>query len=113
MYIALSTIFGMVMTFSGYGKVTKNPMAIKAAEALNYTNILMFIGSVEMLGGIVAVTGNYFSFIPSVLQRSAIFGLVVVMAGAVMFHLKAGDKKGALIPVVLGAIGVLALSVTG
>ncbi|MEY2634883.1 MAG: DoxX-like family [Actinomycetota bacterium] len=113
MYIALSTIFGMIMTFSGYGKVTKNPMAIKAAEALKYTNIMMLIGGAEMLGGIVAVTGNYFSFIPAFLQRSAIFGLVVVMAGAVMFHLKAGDKKGSLIPLVLGAIGVLALSITG
>ena len=113
MFVALSTIFGMVMTFSGFGKVTKNPMAVKAAEALKYTNILMFIGVAEMLGGIVAVTGNYFKFIPDALQRTAIMGLVIVMAGAIMFHVKAGDKKGAIIPAVLGAIGVLALSVVG
>ncbi|MEY3278252.1 MAG: DoxX-like family [Actinomycetota bacterium] len=113
MFVALSTIFGMVMTFSGFGKVTKNPMAIKAAETLKYTNILMFIGAAEMLGGIVAVTANYFTFIPDMLQRAAILGLVIVMAGAVMFHLKAGDKKGAIIPLVLGALGVFTLSIVG
>jgi len=110
MFLVLSTVLGLLMTFSGYGKLSKSPMAVKAAEQLNYTNLMTFIGSVEVVGGVVAVAGNSLHFIPVILHQASVLGLTTLMAGAVMFHLRAKDVKGATIPAMLCFVGIIALS---
>lgn len=112
LYVALTSGLGILMALAGSGKVTNHPSAIAISEKLGYSRILRQIGTLELLGGIVAVTGNYFAFVPEFLQRLAVLGLCVVLAGAVLFHIKAKDVKGTLAPVALFLIGVFALSLT-
>lgn len=113
LYVALTSGLGILMALAGSGKVTNHPSAIAIAEKLGYTRILRQIGALELVGGIVAVTGNYFAFVPELLQRAAVLGLCVVLAGAVLFHIKAKDVKGTFAPAALFLIGVFALSLTG
>ena len=86
------------------------PMAVAAAEKLNYTNIMMPIGVAELILGIVAVLG-YWDFMPDTAVVTAVFGIAFLMAGAVMFHLKAKDVKGALIPLVIFVVAVFGLTI--
>lgn len=109
MYVALSTILGLILALSGSSKLQRKPMAVAAAEKLKYTNIMIQIGAAELLLGVLAVTGNYFAFIPDVVARAAVFGMTVIMAGAVMFHAKEKDYKGAIVPLVLCVLGAIAL----
>ncbi len=110
LYIALTSALGIMMALAGSGKVTNHPSAITIAEKLNYIRIMRQIGALELVGGIVAVTGNYFAFVPEILQRMAVLGLCVVLAGAVLFHLKVKDFKGCIAPAALLTLGVFALS---
>lgn len=106
-----ATILGLIMTLSGSGKLQRKPMAVAAAEKLGYTNIMTKIGALELLGGVAAVAGSYFtSFIPGLIPFLAVCGLSTLMAGAVVFHVKANDVKGAIPAIVLFALGMLALS---
>lgn len=113
LYVALSSGLGILMALAGSGKVTNHPSALALADKLGYTNIVRKIGALELVGGVVAVTGNYFAFVPPLVQRAAILGLCVVLAGATLFHLKAKDVKGVLAPIALLAIGVFSLSLVG
>ena len=110
LYVALTSGLGILMALAGSGKLTNHPSALAIAERLGYVNIVRQIGALELAGGVVAVTGNYFAFVPEMLQRLAVLGLCVVLAGAVLFHVKAKDIKGTLAPAVLLALGVFALS---
>lgn len=113
LYVALTSGLGILMALAGSGKVTHHPSAIAIAKKLGYSRILRQIGTLELIGGIVAVTGNYFAFVPELLQRLAVLGLCTVLAGAVLFHIKARDFKGTLAPAALFLVGVFALSLTG
>jgi hypothetical protein len=113
LYVALTSGLGILMALAGSGKVTNHPSAIAIAEKLGYSRILRQIGTLELIGGIVAVTGNYFAFVPELLQRAAVLGLCTVLAGAVLFHIKAKDIKGTLAPAVLFLMGLFALSLAG
>ncbi len=108
MFTVLATILGLLYTFSGSSKIQKKPMATAAAEKLGYTNILTQIGVLEMLGGMAAVIFTYVNF--HIIAFLAIIGLNAMMAGAVVFHVKAKDVKGSIPAIVLFALGVLALS---
>lgn len=101
------------MALAGSGKLTNHPSAIAIAKKLNYTRILRQIGALELLGGVAAVTGNYFAFVPEWSQRAAVVGLCVILAGAILFHLKSKDIKGSIAPAALLLIGVFALSIVG
>lgn len=106
----VATVLGLVMALSGSSKIQSKPMAVAAAEKLNYTNIMMPIGVAELILGIVAVLG-YWDFMPDSAVVTAVFGIAFLMAGAVMFHLKAKDVKGALIPLVIFVIAVFGLTI--
>lgn len=111
MFQPLATVLGLVLTLSGSSKLQQKPMAVAAAEKLNYTNIMKPIGVAELVLGIVAVLG-YWDFMPDILVAGAVLGLSIIMAGAVLFHLKAKDAKGAIVPLVLFVMGIAALTIS-
>ena len=113
MFGPLATLLGVLFALSGSAKIQKKPTAVAAAEKLGYTNIMTKIGAVELLGGIAAVPGNYFDFIPNIVPFLAVVGFCALMAGAIMFHVKAQDIKGAIPAAVILAIGVFALASAG
>jgi DoxX-like family len=113
LYVALTSGLGILMALAGSGKITNHPSAIAIAKKLDYTRILRQIGALELAGGVVAVTGNYFAFVPQWLQRAAVVGLCVILAGAILFHLKSKDLKGTFAPAALLLVGVFALSIVG
>ncbi|MEY4347610.1 MAG: DoxX-like family [Actinomycetota bacterium] len=108
MFTVLATLLGLLFTLSGSSKIQKKPVAVAAAEKLGYTNILTQIGILEMVGGMAAVIFTYLDF--HIIAFLAVIGLNAMMAGAVVFHVKANDAKGAIPAAVLFALGVLALS---
>ena len=107
----LATALGVVLALSGSSKIQNKPIAVAAAEKLNFTNIMKPIGIAELLLGLFAVLG-YWDFFPDVIAAAAVLGLSVIMAGAVLFHLKAKDVKGALVPLVLFVVGIAALTIS-
>jgi hypothetical protein len=110
MFTALSTILGLVMALSGSSKLQAKPMAVAAAEKLSYTGIMKQVGALELLLGVIAVSGNSLGFIPDGVHQASVLGIAFVMAGAVMFHLRAKDVKGAVIPLIIGLLAIVALS---
>ena len=113
LYVALTSGLGILMALAGSGKITNHPSALALAEKLGYTNILRIVGSLELVGGVVAVTGNYFDFIPDWIQRASVLGLCIVLAGGLLFHVRARDLKGTIAPTVLLLLGVFSLSIVG
>ena len=111
MFQPLATVLGLVMALSGSSKIQSKPMAVAAAEKLNYTNIMKPIGIAELVLGIVSVLG-YWDFVPDMLVVGAILGIAIIMAGAILFHLKSKDTKGAVVPLVLFLMAVAALTVS-
>jgi hypothetical protein len=111
MFQPLATVLGLVMALSGSSKIQSKPVAVAAAQKLNYTNIMKPIGIAELILGIVSVLG-YWDFVPDMLVVGAILGIAVIMAGAILFHLKAKDVKGAVVPLVLFLMAVAALTVS-
>ena len=111
MFQGIATALGLVMALSGSSKIQSKPMAVAAAEKLNYTNLMKPIGVAELILGIVSVLG-YWDFVPDLLVVGAVLGIAVIMGGAILFHLKAKDTKGAVVPLVLFLLAIAALTVS-
>ncbi len=110
MFQPLATALGVLLALSGSSKIQSKPMAVESAKKLNYTNIMKQIGIAELVLGIVAVFG-YWDWFPDFLAAGGVLGLAVIMGGAILFHLKAKDIKGALVPLVLFAVAIAALTI--
>lgn len=107
----LATALGVVLALSGSSKIQSKPMAVEAAKKLNYTNIMKPIGVAELVLGLVAVLG-YWDWFPDILAAAGVLGLAVIMGGAILFHLKAKDIKGAIVPLVLFLVAIAALAIS-
>lgn len=110
-YLVITILFALMVSFSGVGKVRRDPRQVKVVHEtvgvpLKYFPILAaceFAGAVGLLVGI---------WWPSIGIAAGI-GLVVYFVGAVVSHLRVGDIKGigpAAFMLVLAA-GTLALRV--
>lgn len=108
MFSILATLLGLVFAFSGFGKVQQNAMQVASAEKLGYTSRLKQIGMLEILGGVAALVFSWTSF--KIIAALAIVGLNLIMAGAVVFHVKGNDAKGSIPAVVLFVLGCVALA---
>ncbi|TFD95271.1 DoxX family protein [Cryobacterium lactosi] len=115
MNIAIWIITGLLaLAFIGAGLMkVAQPRAKLAASGMAWTNDysdagVKLVGLAELLGGLglilPAVTG-----IAPILVPIAAAALTVIMIGAVVWHVRANDTKGALPSLILG---ILALVVT-
>ena len=84
-------------------KLTGNPVQVQTFTSLGYSlGFMYFVGACEVLGAIGLLVG----FWKPKLGLLASGGLVLLMAGAVFSHLKAGQGIGAAMP----ALVILILS---
>ena len=109
----LAWITGLILTvgflMAGAIKVMGNEMALEMANKLGYANLRQFIGAAEVAGavgvfiGILSEDNNleWLGFL-------AALGLVAMMVGAVVYHVRAGDGPKDFAPaLVLGVVAVL------
>ena len=113
MNIAIWIITGLIaVAFIGAGLMkVAQPRAKLAANGMAWTNDysdagVKLVGLAELLGGIglilPAVTG-----IAPILVPIAAAALTVIMIGAVVWHVRANDTKGALPSAVLGILALV------
>lgn len=113
MNIALWIITGLLaVAFIGAGLMkVAQPRAKLAANGMAWTNDysdagVKLVGLAELLGGLglilPAVTG-----IAPILVPIAAAALTVIMIGAVVWHIRANDAKGALPSAILGLLSLV------
>lgn len=90
----------------GVMKLTRNPTAVEAAERLGYTKLMMPLGVVEVLGPIGLVIGAAVDDL-AWLGATAAVGIMFLMFGALIYHLRAKDTKELAPSAVLLALAVL------
>jgi uncharacterized membrane protein YphA (DoxX/SURF4 family) len=106
----LSILLFLAFASAGAQKVVFNPAMSKAAEHLGFTKRgYQRIGVVEVLGGIAVMAGLVAPRASAlgVVNEIGAAGLTVMMAMAVAFHLRNGDKAKYFTPAL--ALGVVAL----
>jgi uncharacterized membrane protein YphA (DoxX/SURF4 family) len=106
----LSVLLFLAFASAGVQKVVFNPVMSKAAEHLGFTKRgYQRIGVVEILGAVAVVIGLVASSASAlgVINEIGAAGLTIMMAMAVAFHLRTGDKAKYFTPAL--ALGVLAL----
>ncbi|XEC96059.1 DoxX family protein [Paenibacillus tarimensis] len=87
----------LVVGFILFGtmKLTGNEMLVQTFTALGYsTGFMYFLGVCEVLGAIGLLVG----FWRPILAMLASVGLILLLAGAVFSHLKAGQGMGEAMP---------------
>ena len=100
--LALIFIFagGMELVTPMEEMLRQAPIALPAA-------FIIFTGIVELLGGIGVILPWLLNIRPGLTPLAAA-GLVVVMIGAVVYTVAAGDPVSALIPAVVGLLAAFA-----
>jgi len=94
-YYVLLVIVSLMFIWSGYMKVTGNPISVQGfADAHLAIWFMYFIGAAEIAGGIGL-------WIPK-LSRWASYGLIVIMIGGVVVTLMNNPAYMALMPLVFG-----------
>jgi uncharacterized membrane protein YphA (DoxX/SURF4 family) len=105
-----SILLFLAFVSAGVQKVVFNPMMSKAAEHLGFTKRgYQRIGVVEILGATAVVVGVVASGASAlgVINEMGAAGLTVMMAMAVVFHVRNGDGAKYFTPAL--ALGLLAL----
>jgi uncharacterized membrane protein YphA (DoxX/SURF4 family) len=102
--IVISVLLGLAYLGAGLSKITKQPMMVESSGHLGFTvQQYQLIGVAEVFGA----TGLLIGLWLAPLGIAAAVGLVLLMIGAVYFHLKAGD--GPNIYAAPAGLGILAL----
>jgi DoxX-like family len=102
--IVFSVLLGLAFLGAGLTKITKQPMMVESATHLGFSvTQYQLIGVLEVL----AAGGLLLGLWVAPLGIAAAVGLVLLMAGAVFFHLRTGD--GPNIYAAPAGLGVLAL----
>jgi uncharacterized membrane protein YphA (DoxX/SURF4 family) len=84
----LTVALALAFLGAGLAKITAQTMMVEVAGHLGFTlNQYKLIGGSEVLGSLGLLLG--LAFAP--LGMAAAIGLILLMAGAVHFHLRAGD----------------------
>lgn len=113
MNIAIWIITGLLaLAFIGAGLMkVAQPRATLAANGMAWTNDysdagVKLVGLAELLGGIGLILPALTGIAP-VLVPIAAAALTVIMVGAVVWHVRANDTKGALPSAVLGILSLI------
>jgi hypothetical protein len=110
-YLAITLVFALMVTFSGVGKIRRDPLPVKVVHETIGLPLKYFplLAACEFAGAVGIVVGIWWPPI----GIAAGIGLVLYFVGAVVSHLLVGDVKGigaAAFMLVLAA-GTLALRV--
>jgi hypothetical protein len=110
-YLAITLVFALMVTFSGVGKIRRDPLPVKVVHETIGLPLKYFplLAACEFAGAVGIVVGIWWPPI----GIAAGIGLVLYFVGAVVSHLRVGDVKGigaAAFMLVLAA-GTLALRV--
>jgi len=107
LYFAITVAFALMVTYSGVGKIRRDPLPVKVVHEtiglpLEYFPLL---AACEFAGAVGLVAGIWW---PPIGIAAAI-GLVLYFVGAIVSHLRVGDVKGigsAAFMLVLAAIAL-------
>ncbi|MGI9612061.1 MAG: DoxX family protein [Acidimicrobiales bacterium] len=102
---AIMLVLGIGM--AGVMKLMQNEMATDIADRLGYRDRMTIIGVAEVAGAIGVVIGAISSDLEWIGVLAAI-GIILLMAGALMHHQRAGDSgKDLAPPAVLALVAVV------
>ena len=103
----MAVLFGLMMSFSGFTKVTKHPAVVAGLhETLGVPlGLLPVLGALLLLGALGLWVGIK---VPRA-GIAASIGLILYFLGAVVTHIAAGDLKGLMSPLVPLLLATLAL----
>ena len=100
--VIVSVLLALAAIGSGLGKLSKHPKAIEPLQHVGVpTSAAPALGALEVAGGIGVLAGLYWA----PLGVAAATGLALFFLGAVIAHLRAGDRA------VQPALGLLVLSI--
>jgi hypothetical protein len=110
-YLAITLVFALMVTFSGVGKIRRDPIPVKVVHETVGLPLKYFplLAACEFGGAVGIVVGIWWPPI----GIAAGIGLVLYFVGAIVSHLLVGDVKGigpAAFMLVLAA-GALALRI--
>ena len=105
--VVLSVVLAVVAVLSAVAKLTKNPKVVHSVHEVCGVPLdrLPVLAALEIAGGVGAVVGLWVTWI----GVAAILGLALYFVGAVIAHLRVGDKQGAVTPAALVVLAVVAL----
>ena len=110
-YLAITLVFALMVTFSGVGKIRRDPIPVKVVHETVGLPLKYFplLAACEFGGAVGIVVGIWWPPI----GIAAGIGLVLYFVGAVVSHLRVGDVKGigAAVFMLVLAAGTLALRV--
>ncbi|MGH1492415.1 MAG: DoxX family protein [Acidimicrobiales bacterium] len=93
---------------AGASKVMGAPMMVQMRDRLGLSDgLLKGIGGLEILGGVGVFIGLLSSGDAELLGTAAAIGLIAMMIGAVVYHVRAGDPPKELV----GSIMMLVLAI--
>jgi len=108
-YLAITLVFALMVTFSGVGKIRRDPIPVKVVHETVGLPLKYFplLAACEFAGVVGLVVGIWWP----PLGIAAGIGLVLYFVGAIVSHLHAGDFKGigSAAFMLVFAAGVLAL----
>jgi uncharacterized membrane protein YphA (DoxX/SURF4 family) len=101
----LATLLVLAFAVTGTQKILAVPAMVGRAEHLGFTaTSYRYLGVLEVLGAVGLVLG---AFLPW-LGIAAAVGLLLMMGGAVVAHVRGGDGRRELVPAVAVGLAVLA-----
>ncbi|MER5224666.1 DoxX family protein [Streptomyces flaveus] len=105
-YVVLAVVVSLLLVFSAVPDITRNPKITEGLKALGVPDSWFLpLGLVKIAGALGLLVG--IAYRP--LGIAAAIGVVLYFLGAVITHLRGGDKKGVGIPAVIMLVAVAPL----
>ena len=105
-YIVVAVLLSLVLLMSARGDITRDPKITESLKAIGVRDSWFLpLGLVKIAGALGLLAGIVYR----PLGIAAAIGVVLYFAGAVITHLRAGDKKGVGTPAALMLFAVAPL----
>jgi len=105
-YVVLAVALSLLLLYSARGDIVRDPKVTESLNALGVPDSwFMPLGLVKIAGALGLLAG--IAYRP--LGIAAAIGVVLYFLGAVITHVRAGDKKGSGTPAVIMLISVVPL----
>jgi len=91
-YLAITVVFALLVSFSGVGKIRRDPRQVKVIQETVGVPLRFFplLAACEFAGAVGLVVGIWWPLI----GIAAGIGLALYFVGAIVSHLRVGDVKG-------------------
>lgn len=106
-YTVLASIYSLGLVMSGLGKFRRDPYQVKVIHEVCRVPLAYFplLGSLEFAGAAGLVAGLLWPW----LGVAAAVGVVLYFVGAIVSHLRVGDRAGIRGAVVMLGVGIVIL----